>query len=116
MSVYLLFNAKLAIIPLIYHSKNKFKNRYKLYTKLKRLVVFLWCQLTETTVHGRHVATLSLCSFSLMLCVYRKKTKYLAYSLWLDLLRTRNHELPQSTITITPPMTFSPYIYCQSNN
>jgi hypothetical protein len=57
-NVCVLLNAKLAIIPLIYHSENKIKHRYSLYTKLKRLVVFLWCQLTETTVHGRYAASL----------------------------------------------------------
>jgi hypothetical protein len=51
--------------------------------------------------------------FILMLCAYKKKNKYQSYSLLLDLIRTRTHELPNSTITITPPMTFSPYIFCR---
>jgi hypothetical protein len=53
--------------------------------------------------------------FILMHCAYRKKKKCQSYSHLLDLIRTRTHELPHSTITITPPMTFSPYIFCRSN-
>jgi hypothetical protein len=50
-----------------------------------------------------------------ILMLIEKNNKYQSYNLWLDLIRIRTHELPHSTITITSLMTFSPYIYCQSN-
>ena len=72
-----------------------------LYQTITRIIGFLQCQLTETTVHGQACLSTrtyypdseqtSLCSFSLILHAQRGRNKYKLYRLWFDPIGVRSY-------------------------
>ena len=79
------------------------------YTNMHNWIVIVLAQLADrcfTRTHYLDSEPTSLCSYTLVLCTYRRSSKYQFYSLWFDQTGAQTHDLPTleaSTLTIIPP-------------